>query len=152
MPGSSLPFKRIKGWNVLESGVSPECAPGFLTTFFPLPLCIFLRGVYWRKANSNFNHWDLTLASGQFQPENSHHVYELSGFTRVSDSLWPHGLQPTRLLCPWSSPGKNTGVSIHSLLLYITSLVLIYFITRSLYLLTALHSISPADYWVFSTF
>ena len=25
----------------------------------------------------------------------------------VSDSLWPHGLYPTRLLCPWDSPGKN---------------------------------------------
>ena len=22
----------------------------------------------------------------------------------------PHGLQPTRLLCPWSSPGKNTSL------------------------------------------
>ena len=21
--------------------------------------------------------------------------------------LWPHGLYPTRLLCPWNSPGKN---------------------------------------------
>ena len=28
----------------------------------------------------------------------------------VSDSLWPRGLQPSRLLCPWDSPGKNTGV------------------------------------------
>ena len=28
----------------------------------------------------------------------------------VSDSLWPHGLSPTRLLAPWNSPGKNTGV------------------------------------------
>ena len=27
----------------------------------------------------------------------------------MSDSLWPHGLWPTRLLCPWDSPGKNTG-------------------------------------------
>ena len=27
----------------------------------------------------------------------------------VPDSLWPHGLQPARLLCPWDSPGKNTG-------------------------------------------
>ena len=26
-----------------------------------------------------------------------------------SNSLWPHGLEPTRLLCPWDSPGKNTG-------------------------------------------
>ena len=25
----------------------------------------------------------------------------------VSDSLPPHGLQPTRLLCPWGFPGKN---------------------------------------------
>ena len=30
----------------------------------------------------------------------------------MSDSLWPYGLQPVRLLCPWNSPGKNTGVSL----------------------------------------
>ena len=34
----------------------------------------------------------------------------------VSDSLWPHGLQPTRLLCPWDCPGKSTGVGCHFLL------------------------------------
>ena len=34
----------------------------------------------------------------------------------MSNSLWPHGLQPTRLLCPWNSPGKNTGVGSHPLL------------------------------------
>ena len=34
----------------------------------------------------------------------------------VSDSLRPHGLQPTRLLRPWNSPGKNTGVGCHFLL------------------------------------
>ena len=34
----------------------------------------------------------------------------------VSDSLWPHGLEPTRLLCSWDSPSKNTGVGRHSLL------------------------------------
>ena len=34
----------------------------------------------------------------------------------MSDSLWPHGLQSTRLLCPWESPGKNTGVGCHFLL------------------------------------
>ena len=28
----------------------------------------------------------------------------------MSESLWRYGLWPTRLLCPWSSPGKNTGV------------------------------------------
>ena len=34
----------------------------------------------------------------------------------VSDSLWFYGLQPTRLLCPWDSPGKDTGVGCHFLL------------------------------------
>ena len=27
-----------------------------------------------------------------------------------------HGQQPARLLCPWDSPGKSTGVGSHSLL------------------------------------
>ena len=40
-------------------------------------------------------------------------VHELSV---VSDSLQPRGSYPTRLLCPWDSPGKNTGVSCHFLL------------------------------------
>ena len=34
----------------------------------------------------------------------------------VSDSVRPHGLQPTRLLRPWDSPGKNIGVGCHFLL------------------------------------
>ena len=34
----------------------------------------------------------------------------------VSDSLWPHGLQPARLLGPWESPGKTTGVVCKALL------------------------------------
>ena len=33
----------------------------------------------------------------------------------VSDSVWLHRPQPARLLCPWNSPGKNTGVSCHFL-------------------------------------
>ena len=33
----------------------------------------------------------------------------------TSDSLWPHGLQPARLLYG-DSPGKNTGVGCHALL------------------------------------
>ena len=36
--------------------------------------------------------------------------------TVVSDSLWPHGLQPARLLCPWAFPGNDTGVGCHFLL------------------------------------
>ena len=31
----------------------------------------------------------------------------------VTDSLRPHGLQPASLLCPWNSPGRNTGEGCH---------------------------------------
>ena len=34
----------------------------------------------------------------------------------MSDSLQPHGHQPARLLCPWDSTDKNTGVGCHFLL------------------------------------
>ena len=34
----------------------------------------------------------------------------------VSDSVRPHGPQPTRLPRPWDSPGKKTGVGCHFLL------------------------------------
>ena len=34
----------------------------------------------------------------------------------VPDSVRLHGQQPTRLLCPWHSPGKNTGMGCYFLL------------------------------------
>ena len=34
----------------------------------------------------------------------------------MSDSVRPPRWQPTRLSCPWDSPGKNTGVGCHFLL------------------------------------
>ena len=34
----------------------------------------------------------------------------------MSNSLRPCGLQPTKLLCLWRSPGKNTGMGRHALL------------------------------------
>ena len=34
----------------------------------------------------------------------------------MSDSVWPHRRQPTRLPHPWDSPGKSTGVGCHCLL------------------------------------
>ena len=46
----------------------------------------------------------------------------------VSNSLRPHGLQPTRLLRPWDLPGKSTGVGSHSLLqrIFLTHLGLLH--------------------------
>ena len=46
----------------------------------------------------------------------------ISGFcmyvlvTQSCLTLQPHRLGPIRLLCPWNSPGKNTGMGSHSLL------------------------------------
>ena len=34
----------------------------------------------------------------------------------MSSSLRPHGLKAAKLLYPWTSPGKNTGVGCHFLL------------------------------------
>ena len=34
----------------------------------------------------------------------------------MSNSVRPHRQQSNRLLCPWDSPGKNTGVGCHFLL------------------------------------
>ena len=31
----------------------------------------------------------------------------------MSDSLPPYGPESARLLCPWDSPGKNTGMGFH---------------------------------------
>ena len=34
----------------------------------------------------------------------------------MSNYLGPHGLEPTRLLCPWNFPDRSTGVACPSLL------------------------------------
>ena len=65
-----------------------------------------------------------------------------------SDSLWSHRLQPTRLPCPWNSPGKNTGVNCHFLLqgIFLTQGSNVSCIRRQiLYLLS--HQGSPYIYW-----
>ena len=35
-------------------------------------------------------------------------IYKIASV--LSNSLQPYGLYPARLLCPWDSPGNNTGV------------------------------------------
>ena len=42
--------------------------------------------------------------------------YEPFNYSVMSDLLQPHGLKPARLLHPWNSPSKNTGVGCHFLL------------------------------------
>ena len=44
------------------------------------------------------------------------HESEIESCSLLPESLQPSGLQPANLLCPWSSPGTNTGVGCHFLL------------------------------------
>ena len=46
---------------------------------------------------------------------NGMHACALSHFISVQ-LFAAHGPQPARLLCPWNSPDKNTGVGCHFLL------------------------------------
>ena len=50
--------------------------------------------------------WPCQAACGILVPR----VCILSHFS----CIWPYGLEPTRLLCPWDSPGKNTGAGCHA--------------------------------------
>ena len=43
-------------------------------------------------------------------------LWKSKSYSVMSNSLWPHGLYPSSLLCLWDSPGKNSGVGCHSLL------------------------------------
>ena len=60
----------------------------------------------------------------------------------MSDFLWPHALQPTRLLCPCNSPGMNTGVGCH---FFLQGLVFI--LLRKLYVLMLLNCGAEEDSW-----
>ena len=66
------------------------------------------------------------------------------------NSFQPHGLQPTRLLCPWDSPSKNTRVGSPSLLqgIFLTqgSNPGLLHCKHMLYCLS--HQGSPNHYWV----
>ena len=46
----------------------------------------------------------------------AHASMNACGTQSLVASLWLHELWPARLLCPWDSPGKNTGVGCHFLL------------------------------------
>ena len=65
---------------------------------------------------SRQEHWNgLPFPSPMHENENENEKWKQS-CSVVSNSLRPHGLQPTKLLHPWDLPGKSTGVGCHCLL------------------------------------
>ena len=72
------------------------------------------------KAFSGLWYWRLpapTLKGNDSSTRNSlAKQVQLFSHSVVVHSLRPHGLLPTRLLCPWDYPGMDTGVDCRSLL------------------------------------
>ena len=76
-----------------------------------------------RKQSENFNRYKKKLESTKQKTELKNTITTLTNsvegfsskllFGQSCPTLPPHGLQPTRLLYPWSSPGKNIGVGSH---------------------------------------
>ena len=60
--------------------------------------------------------WKTIDPSAVFLATHSRNNLKSVSCSVVSHSLQPHGLYPARLLCPWDSPGKNTGVGCLALL------------------------------------
>ena len=63
---------------------------------------------WWRKI--------LLLKNVSIEISKTERESKSSSHSVMSNSLWPHALEPTGLLCQWNAPGKNTGVGCHSLL------------------------------------
>ena len=71
--------------------------------------CVFSLNETLRRNPCSQNDWGCEEFEHWWKSKSGSH-------TVVSASLWPRGLNPARVLRPWDSPGKNTGVGCHSLL------------------------------------
>ena len=59
------------------------------------------------------------IKNNRYNDEDANKIMCVCSFASVvSNSVQPYG-QPTRLVSPWNSPGKNTGVGCHGLLITI---------------------------------
>ena len=102
----SAPNRRSYWWSqVLRKGGTKEAV------FLPL---------YWWEFTV-LSIWDISNCREGWKPvvsekHTSLHMHACKVTSLVSDSLQPYGLRPSRLLCPWDFPDKNTGVGGHALL------------------------------------
>ena len=82
-------------------------------SFSPLPFASFLSSAICKASSGNhfaflhFFPFEMVLVTASSA---------VLSYSIVTDSLRPHGLQPTRIFCPWNFSGKNTGVGCHCLL------------------------------------
>ena len=94
---SMTKFRFYRGWWYLKGNVEGTESRGWQWSCILLSPDMFVFSTFWLAA---------------FYKDGKRESISLSV---VSNSLWTHGLQPTRILYPWNSPGKNTGMSHHFL-------------------------------------
>ena len=106
-PTMAGPAKRTHPKTLVSPGI-------FQSTFCG---SFILRNVLWKRVPRMEEVWEV-LSTLQFSQScrSYQHLKDRRVLSRSVVSLWSHGLQPTRLLYPWDSPGKNTGVGCHFLL------------------------------------
>ena len=123
-------FADNRGWTTVENEchtpstddlkMRPQLLLLLQLSRFSLTLCVWLCAQHRRSPAGSpvpgilqVEHW-----SGLPFPSPMHESEKWKWSCSIlSDSLWPHGLQPTRLLHPWDFPGKSTGVGCYCLLL-----------------------------------
>ena len=118
LPSSSvMGFSRQEYWSGLPF-------PSPKSTFMKIHYSRARTNTYNGKCNKKGRPWSskrnkakshcLKSAGGLENYETSKGVKVL--VAQFCPTLWPHGLQPTRLLCSWDVPGKDNGVGCHFLL------------------------------------
>ena len=116
-PPRDLPFWRLGALSPLPDMWLHQCTNSICCTSLNLqlcgsPFCLYshLRSPTLKENSSLSSHF-------LHQPLNVKTACCCCCITSVvSDSVRPHRRQPTRLLRPWDSPGKDTGVGCHFLL------------------------------------
>ena len=112
----------VKSWGAKQNNRPPGLTAATLLALHCWPLLFF----HTRQRKATFISGPVSLGfffscctqpiwkASDGTPLNSLLLLLLSCFS-VSDSVWPHRWQPTRLPRPWDSPGKNTRVGCHFL-------------------------------------
>ena len=110
---------------VLAWRIDPSLAGGLVSglQFPPLPSPTLLR-LQWNKSSQGSRGWPSPKVTEDQRlcPSVQLVLSTPLGNTvcaksfQLCPTLRPYGLKPTRLLCPWDSPGKNTGVGCPALL------------------------------------
>ena len=106
----SLSFTVSKGWIISAAAAAAAKSLQSCPT-----LCDPIDGAHQAPPSLRFSrqeHWSVLPF-----PSPMHESEKWKGSCSVmSDSSWPHGLQPTRLLRPWDFSSKSTGVGCHCFL------------------------------------